>query len=63
VIHEAKIGDVLVRLLQVISSSKETLPDKNAEGLSICHVHEQRANHKPKALAVADFGIIKTEAS
>lgn len=63
VVHEAKIGDALARLLQVISSSTETLPDKNAKGLGICHVHEQRAYHKSKTLAVSNLSIIKTEAS
>jgi hypothetical protein len=63
VIHEATIRDASARLIQVRSSSKGDLPDKNTKGLSIRHVHEQRAYHESETLAVANLGIIKTEAS
>lgn len=37
-------------------------PNKHAERLCIRHMHQQRAHHKPQALAIPDFGIVQTEA-
>lgn len=49
-------------MAQVHYRANVDLPYKDAEGFGVRHVHQQRTNHEPQALAIANFRIVQTEA-